>query len=574
MTIKYNTGNPVGSADPRDLYDTATVADNLVNGSDATYPDRLGVDRRSWKSVEDQAAQQQADFDDFLASSGYQFMGDYAAGIELTTYNQIVRDGSGEFWRVSGSTTLPYTTTGAGLPEGGAFVAVGEAVLRQELNSNTAGNGSDLIAHTGTDDTVTETLDRHTAAIDKRTIFVGSVADIEALSTSNGCQALLGGIRLGKFEFDSSDLSASVSSDPLQGIYIAPSSDPTGASGAWVRATSGLHPRIEWWGGTNINDALPLAAMASYIKSIEDTTYRYSGNFIVGDEPMTLNVARRDVFQVARRLTGGTDCHAFSDKTVIDTPSDAGTYGTFDSTTRVEGAHSQNHQFSFQDRAIYAGTGDIWNWAGFICWPQSPGSGTVTNRYGMWLKDVDQQGGGGLIKNNSGIYIENLQNGTANAAIHLQQNSGFGIYAPNLGRNRFGGQTEFLSEVGFGTMDPISGLPATFTRGNTGDQKAFVSTNSVSAQWGVSGDFKISFVADSAERLVLEDSSNNYALRPASVTQDLGTPAISWNVARLKQVKFDGITSASAENNSLFVDSADGLLKFKNSSGTVQAITS
>jgi len=74
-------------------------------------------------------------FAEFLASSGYEFVGSYQAGVEVTEYNQVVRDISGEFWRVSGSVTLPYTTTGAGLPEGGAFVAVGDAVLRQELSN-------------------------------------------------------------------------------------------------------------------------------------------------------------------------------------------------------------------------------------------------------------------------------------------------------------------------------------------------------------------------------------------------------------------------------------------------------
>jgi hypothetical protein len=125
-----------------------------------------------------------------LSSLGYSLVGDYAAGIEITNYNQIVRDSSGEFWRVSGSTALPYTTTGAGLPEGGAFVAVGDAALRQELGSNTAGQGSDLIAHTGTADTVTE-------ALDKRTIYVGSVAELEGLDAGDlaeGLTALVSGI--------------------------------------------------------------------------------------------------------------------------------------------------------------------------------------------------------------------------------------------------------------------------------------------------------------------------------------------------------------------------------------------
>lgn len=126
--MSYNTGNPVPSKDPRDLVDNAENLDRAVNGDDATWTDRLGRERKSWRGMEN-------DFSDFLANSGYQLIGDYAPGIEITAYNQIVRDGDGEFWRLSGQTELPYVTTGAGLPEGGAFVAVGDAALRQELAS-------------------------------------------------------------------------------------------------------------------------------------------------------------------------------------------------------------------------------------------------------------------------------------------------------------------------------------------------------------------------------------------------------------------------------------------------------
>src|SRR5690554_6312996 len=132
----YSTGNPLGSTDPRDLYDNAENLDNLVNGDQAAYNDRLGKSRKSWQGIEDEFAA-------FIAASGYQFAGDYAAGIEITQYNQVVRDTSGEFWRVSGSTELPYTTTGAGLPEGGALVPVGDAAIRQQLSSH---NGYRLVA--------------------------------------------------------------------------------------------------------------------------------------------------------------------------------------------------------------------------------------------------------------------------------------------------------------------------------------------------------------------------------------------------------------------------------------------
>lgn len=51
----YNTGNPVPSTDPRDLDDNATVLDSLANGPAASYPDRLGVMRKSWHQMEQDA---------------------------------------------------------------------------------------------------------------------------------------------------------------------------------------------------------------------------------------------------------------------------------------------------------------------------------------------------------------------------------------------------------------------------------------------------------------------------------------------------------------------------------------
>lgn len=134
----YKTGNPIGSTAVKDLYDNAENLDVFVNDkTKELHPDRLGVPRKTWHGMErefDSAqAHRESRFNEFIASSGYRFLGDYAAGIEITEYNQLVRDENGEFWRLSGQVDLPYTTTGAGLPEGDSFVAVGDAALRQEL---------------------------------------------------------------------------------------------------------------------------------------------------------------------------------------------------------------------------------------------------------------------------------------------------------------------------------------------------------------------------------------------------------------------------------------------------------
>lgn len=174
---RNNTGNPIGSGDPRDREDNSKNLDEAVNKSGSTWTDRFGVTRKTMAGQESEfnAAQsartmafsseqsfresqfdvaqidRQLRFNAFIAASGYTGTGaggaieDYAAGITITEYNQIIRDSAGEFWRLSGATPLPYTTTGAGLPEGGTLVSVGDAVLRQEL---AVGDGASKVGYT------------------------------------------------------------------------------------------------------------------------------------------------------------------------------------------------------------------------------------------------------------------------------------------------------------------------------------------------------------------------------------------------------------------------------------------
>lgn len=57
--------------------------------------------------------------------------------------------------------------------------------------------------------------------------------------------------RVGLFKFDSSNLSAMVTADPQQAVYVPPSSDTDGSSGAWVR--QGFDRlEIEWFGAERV----------------------------------------------------------------------------------------------------------------------------------------------------------------------------------------------------------------------------------------------------------------------------------------------------------------------------------
>lgn len=81
--------------------------------------------------------------------------------------------------------------------------------------------------------------------------------------------------RQGQFVYDASDLSAVVASDTHQGIFIPPSSDPTGASGAWVRQRHG--PASPHWFGLSAdntpaeNSAAWSAMMATFRALAEDS---------------------------------------------------------------------------------------------------------------------------------------------------------------------------------------------------------------------------------------------------------------------------------------------------------------
>ncbi len=148
--MRYNTGNPVGpdgSSSPFDLHDNAGIADQLVTGTERQYPNRLGQPIRSFNGMnldfdESQAerdaefgqdqAEREEQFQQFLLSSGYEDIGDYAAGLIITGRNQVFLR-SGQYYRAKGSLALPYTTTGNWASESSSFVSVGDAVLRQDL---------------------------------------------------------------------------------------------------------------------------------------------------------------------------------------------------------------------------------------------------------------------------------------------------------------------------------------------------------------------------------------------------------------------------------------------------------
>jgi len=74
----------------------------------------------------------------------------------------------------------------------------------------------------------------------------------------------------GIFKWDASNLSTEVTSDTLNGIYVPPNADNTGASGAWVREHSSII-NVRWFGATGdgaTDDSAAITAANTYAAAL------------------------------------------------------------------------------------------------------------------------------------------------------------------------------------------------------------------------------------------------------------------------------------------------------------------
>ncbi|MCP1601414.1 hypothetical protein J2S82_003371 [Aeromonas caviae] len=255
--------------------------------------------------------------------------------------------------------------------------------------------------------------------------------------------------------------------------------------------------------------------------SDEATTIEVAGNLLIGNKPLPFGASRRDAFQVSRYITGKTDCHAFADKTTISSASDTGTYGTFDSETEVTGSHTQNHQYSFQDRAKFSGSGTLQNW-GNIIWPVKNGTGTVDQRTDIEIKDI--AGSGGAITSHIGLYVRDLVRAATNVALNIQQSVGYAYYAPNAGRLFSKGR------AGFG-VDNASSSEILRVSNDNGSTIGFLNADAASgAAIGVVGDKEVALVANGSRRLRVKSTSGfqNAVTPGADNTQPLGDVVNRW----------------------------------------------
>ncbi|KCB52821.1 hypothetical protein L537_3355 [Bordetella hinzii 1277] len=117
----------------------ATDLEHFVNDPAPGYvPTRLGGSKPNYERLVADFRTLTADMEDqfqaFLLSSGYQDLGDYAAGLQIQSRNQVFRKND-ELYRASASLDLPYVTTGDWGVEVDLFVSVGDGALRQQLTN-------------------------------------------------------------------------------------------------------------------------------------------------------------------------------------------------------------------------------------------------------------------------------------------------------------------------------------------------------------------------------------------------------------------------------------------------------
>ena len=133
----------------------------------------------------------------------------------------------------------------------------------------------------------------------------------------------------GVWYWDASDMSTEVSADTLKGLYVAPSSDLTGASGAWVRMFSGAID-VAWYGLDYAKGSDSTAAINAALSArSEGDVYMPPGNFDVQgivSVPATVNLIGGGLRATYFHLSTAGAVIKFSDAT---TESRGGKSGNF-----------------------------------------------------------------------------------------------------------------------------------------------------------------------------------------------------------------------------------------------------
>lgn len=127
--------------------------------------------------------EQQAAYDSFVLSQGWDQIGTFTAGFTYTSPNQVGQDADGNWWRWNGS--FPKVVTAGALPSSDAnYKLVGDGVLRSDLSQ---ADGASLVGYG--DQTVEQQLDKADLNIFPISKF-GGVDDYNGTTGTNNFQAV------------------------------------------------------------------------------------------------------------------------------------------------------------------------------------------------------------------------------------------------------------------------------------------------------------------------------------------------------------------------------------------------
>lgn len=179
--MRFNTGNPVepnGSSDPRDLYDTAAIADLFVNGDALSVTDRRGQQRKSIKGME-------TDFSALLLNSGFESVHlAYVVGTPLSVARQTqLIDYAGSVYRAKLPASFPLTLSGTWADDQGLLVDVGDQALREAI---AAATGAGMSGYSGAVAYPPNTVGSALKEVERRSGFEVHFDDFAGVVGNNG----------------------------------------------------------------------------------------------------------------------------------------------------------------------------------------------------------------------------------------------------------------------------------------------------------------------------------------------------------------------------------------------------
>ncbi|MGJ3354629.1 hypothetical protein [Providencia sp. Je.9.19] len=137
-----------------------------------------------------------------------------------------------------------------------------------------------------------------------------------------------------------------------------------------------------------------------------------NGQLRIGTMPPSPAVGgERDTLLLTRDIQGESDRHGFRDESVLSNITDHGTYGTFDAAVIYRGDNFYGHNFSFQDRFRYQGSGGVKLHGGLLSAPNYSGTGIIYERNGLRIQEYD---GTSVVNTQIAIKIDALDKAKSN----------------------------------------------------------------------------------------------------------------------------------------------------------------